>query len=189
MTKVSTRSSGEGRLSAQERREEIIRAAIVEFAAHGYHGASTERIANEAGISQPYVFRLFGTKKELFCISVDRVADLIKIAIDTAVAAEPQDPMAAVSRAFTELMHRRDELVLLLQAFASVKDPDLMDLARNGLAQIYAYVAELTGKNEDELQRFFAHGMLLVIAATLDLPSIAEDQAWAANLIKPRPHL
>ena len=54
------------RKSAEERREAVLDAALVEFAEHGLHGGSTEAIAAKAGISQPYVFRLFGTKKELF---------------------------------------------------------------------------------------------------------------------------
>ena len=54
------------RKSKAERREEILDAALQVFAEHGYQGASTEEIARRAGISQPYVFRLFGTKKELF---------------------------------------------------------------------------------------------------------------------------
>src|SRR5438093_13298156 len=60
------------RKSAQERREEILEAALVEFAAHGLDGGSTEAIAKAVGISQPYVFRPFGTKKDLFTATVDR---------------------------------------------------------------------------------------------------------------------
>src|ERR671934_674571 len=58
------------RKSKDERREEILDAALAVFAESGYHGASTEEIARRAGISQPYIFRLFGTKKDLF-IAVD----------------------------------------------------------------------------------------------------------------------
>src|SRR5437764_12352901 len=54
------------RKSADERREAVLEAALDEFAARGLDGASTETIAAKAGISQPYVFRLFGTKKDLF---------------------------------------------------------------------------------------------------------------------------
>ena len=67
MTPVST-----ARKTAAERRETVLDAAIVEFADRGLHGASTETIARAAGISQPYVFRLFGTKKELFKATVAR---------------------------------------------------------------------------------------------------------------------
>ena len=58
------------RHSAAERREDVLDAAMIEFAEHGYEGTSTEDIARRAGISQPYLFRLFGTKKELFKASV-----------------------------------------------------------------------------------------------------------------------
>ena len=60
------------RMSAEERREAILEAARLEFASTGFHGTSTETIAERAGISQPYLFRLFGTKKELFVASVRR---------------------------------------------------------------------------------------------------------------------
>ena len=61
------------RKSAEERREAVLDAAYVEFAEHGLDGGSTEAIAAKAGISQPYVFRLFGTKKQLFIGRVDAV--------------------------------------------------------------------------------------------------------------------
>ncbi len=54
------------RQSAEERREAVLDAAAEAFARGGLHGTSTEDIARTAGISQPYLFRLFGSKKELF---------------------------------------------------------------------------------------------------------------------------
>ncbi len=79
------------RLSAAERREEILAVAISEFATTGYHGTSTEVIAERAGISQPYVFRLYGTKKELFLACVDRCFDLTIETFRAAVAEERPD--------------------------------------------------------------------------------------------------
>src|ERR1700751_533696 len=58
------------RLSAAERKDDVLDAALVEFAERGFEGTSTEDIARRAGISQPYLFRLFGTKKELFIATV-----------------------------------------------------------------------------------------------------------------------
>src|SRR5919205_2006723 len=60
------------RLTAAERKDEVLDAALVEFAERGYEGTSTEDIARRAGISQPYLFRLFGTKKELFKATATR---------------------------------------------------------------------------------------------------------------------
>src|SRR3954453_5031651 len=69
---VVSRRKSKQRKSKEVRHEEILDAALVEFAERGLHGASTEDIARRAGISQPYVFRLFGTKKELFKAVVNR---------------------------------------------------------------------------------------------------------------------
>ncbi|MGZ4414605.1 MAG: TetR/AcrR family transcriptional regulator, partial [Gaiellaceae bacterium] len=60
------------RRSAEERREQVLEAALIEFAARGLAGGSTDSIAKAVGISQPYVFRLFGTKKELFMATIER---------------------------------------------------------------------------------------------------------------------
>src|SRR5207249_2794876 len=60
------------RLTAEERREAVLEAASMEFAAHGYERTSTEKIARRVGISQPYIFRLFGTKRNLFEAAVRR---------------------------------------------------------------------------------------------------------------------
>ncbi len=59
-------------MSAEERRETVLEAAVVEFAARGLAGTSAEDVARRAGISQPYLFRLFPTKKALFVALVER---------------------------------------------------------------------------------------------------------------------
>ena len=59
-------------MPATERREMVLEAAVAEFAAHGLAGTSTEDVARRAGISQPYLFRLFPTKKALFLALVER---------------------------------------------------------------------------------------------------------------------
>ena len=53
-------------MSGQDRRQQVLRIAAEEFAAGGLHGTSAEGIARRAGITQAYVFRMFGTKKALF---------------------------------------------------------------------------------------------------------------------------
>ena len=60
------------RQTADERREAVYEAAAREFAQKGFHGASTDEIARQAGISQPYLFRLFGTKKGLYLETTTR---------------------------------------------------------------------------------------------------------------------
>ncbi|MEI6775331.1 MAG: TetR/AcrR family transcriptional regulator [Chloroflexales bacterium] len=176
--------TGDERLSAEARRTTILDAAVTEFASFGFHGASTDRIATAVGISQPYIFRLFGTKKELFVATVERAIADMKATLRVAVAANSTDPLTAVCDTFIAMMYRRDQYILLLQGFATTIDPDMMAIGRTYLADMYAYVAEVTGRNETELQEFFAYGMLFIVAAALDLPAIAHERPWAANLIR-----
>jgi AcrR family transcriptional regulator len=184
-TKTTTRAEG-GRLTAEERRDSVLNAAVVEFAAYGLYGASTEAIAERAGISQPYIFRLFGTKQELFREAVERVVDRILSQWRAAVAADPAHPLPAMERSMEYLMHNRDELVLLLHAFAAARDPEACLFGRNRLREIYMSVAQISGATDDEMHDFFAHAMLMMVACAMDLPAIAQQHSWIANLIRPR---
>jgi AcrR family transcriptional regulator len=180
--------TGTERKTADERRDNVLEAAIIEFAALGLHGASTETIAERAGISQPYIFRLFGTKRDLFKAAVERVCDRIMDAFQTAVAARPDHPLEAMAQSFDTLVGRRDELVLLLHAFAAAgQDPEALLIGQQRLGEIYAYIAQVSGANDDDVRRFLAHGMLLMVAASLDLCALAEVAPWAKNLTTGKP--
>ena len=61
-------------MSAEDRKEQVIRAAVTEFAIRGLEGTSTSDIAKRVGVSKPYLFRLFPTKKELFIAACVRGA-------------------------------------------------------------------------------------------------------------------
>ena len=170
-------------MSAEERREAVLEAAIVEFATYGLHGGSTERIAERVGISQPYVFRLFGTKKDLFLAAVDRVCDRVVEAWEAALEEDPEDRLLAMGRAYVGLMLRRDELLLLLQSFAASKDPDVLRLSRERMERMYGFVENATGDSAERVQQFFAQGMLLTVTAGLDLPASAHDERWASKFL------
>src|SRR5712691_10341042 len=100
-----------GRKTKDERREEILDAALEEFAERGYHGASTEDIARRAGISQPYVFRLFGTKKELFRAVVARCfRETLEMFQRAAEGLRGEEALAAMGEAYRELLRDRTRL-------------------------------------------------------------------------------
>src|SRR2546428_9919981 len=77
---VTAKKAGDLRHTAEERRAEVLQAAVAEFALHGLHGTSTEMIARRIGISQPYIFRLFPSKKELFLAAIDQCFDRVEAA-------------------------------------------------------------------------------------------------------------
>lgn len=163
------------RQSAPERRVAIVESAVEEFARHGYSGASVEAIARGVGISQPYIFRLFGTKKELFLAVTDHVYDtLIQRFVQAADAASGRGVPAlqAMAEAYDLRLRHRNELLLLLQSFAASGDTEIQAHTRANYRRVIAEVARRTGVGHAELQAFFANGMLLTISAALDLPDL-----------------
>src|SRR5512137_2944302 len=116
---AATHGRTPSRSSAEERREEILGAAIKEFARFGLYGPSVDAIAERVGISQPYIFRLFGTKKDLFIAAALRVCERIQKAFGDAARAQPDRPLEAMGRAYVPLLSSRAELLVLLHAFAA----------------------------------------------------------------------
>src|SRR5215212_4650545 len=91
------------RKSAEERREQILEAALAEFAARGLDGGSTEAIARAVGISQPYVFRLFGTKKGLFMATMERcMRGTLEMFHTASAGLKGDEALRAIGEAYTE---------------------------------------------------------------------------------------
>src|SRR5688500_14366914 len=172
------------RKSADERREEIPAVAVRHFAIGGLHGTSTEVIARESGISQPYLFRLFRTKKELFLACGDRACDHVLDAFRRAAAgAEPGERLHALGKAYVqELLPDRHAALMLMHSYAAVEKPEIKEHVRSKYAEIVIAVTELSGAGPDQTWSFFGEGMLLNIVAALDLQQSDHPifRAWAA---------
>ena len=135
------------RKSKEVRHEEILDAALIEFAQRGLHGASTEDIARRAGISQPYVFRLFGTKKALFTAVVARCFRRDARALRACGRGQARRGGArgdgqGVRRAAA---HDRTQLLAQMQAYAACDDPEIREVVRNGYGDLVAYVERVAG--------------------------------------------
>jgi AcrR family transcriptional regulator len=164
------------RRSAEERREEIVEVALRHFAGGGYNGTSTEAIAREAGISQPYLFRLFRTKRELFLACVERCyATIASVFAEGVAGTTPEERMRAMGRAYVErMLHDRDALLFQLQGYAAAGEPAIREAMRQGYLELVRGVAELAGMPESAMWSFFADGMLLNVVTALDLT----DAPW-----------
>jgi AcrR family transcriptional regulator len=179
---VTTRATE--RKSAEVRREEILEAAMKEFAYGGLHGTSTEAIAKRAGISQPYLFRLFGTKKELFMASSKRCFGLVLGAFQEAAEGKNgAEAKKAMGKAYEGLLADRELLLGQMQTYAACSDPEIRDATRHGFAELFRFVEQATGLSTQEIRDFFALGMLMNVAAAMDLPQICkDDDTWAREL-------
>ena len=172
------------RKSQAERREEILDAALAEFAEHGYHGGSTEGIARRAGISQPYVFRLFSTKQELFKAVVTRCfREALELFQRAAEGKRGEEALEAMGNAYVErLLVDRTRLLLQMQAYAACDDEEIREVVRQGYGNLVAYVERVSGLPNDAVSRFFAKGMLINVVAAMDLQD--GEEPWADRLLQ-----
>jgi AcrR family transcriptional regulator len=170
------------RKSAAERRDEILEAALVEFAAHGLDGGSTEAIARAVGISQPYVFRLFGTKKQLFMATIERcMRGTLEMFHTASAGLRGEDALSAIGHSYSErLATDSTYLRSQMQAYAACDDPEIREVVRRGYGELVEYVERVSEAPPADIARFFAKGMLLNVMASMDL--LQADEGWAQRL-------
>jgi AcrR family transcriptional regulator len=173
------------RKSQAERREEILDAALEEFAQHGYNGASTEGIARRAGISQPYVFRLFGTKQELFkAVAARCFRETLEMFQRAAEGKRGEEALNAMGTAYVERLHvDRSRLLLQMQAYAACEDAEIRGVVREGYGDLVAYVERVSGLEPRVVARFFAQGMLMNTFASMGLFVGDAAEPWAERLL------
>ena len=162
------------RLSAEERRAQLLEAAVVEFAENGYHGSRTADIAARAGVSQPYVYALFPDKRTLFLACHDWTTERIKEALEKASAdsAADQDLERALDRAYQELFSERPHQVLFqVQAHAAATaDPVIRAPVRKRFMELVELSERRTGAPRELVLRHVARAMLGNVVLALDLP-------------------
>lgn len=173
----------------------MVEAAVREFAHGGLHGTPVDRIAREVGVAQPYVFALFGSKRELFLAAVERGFELTEeiftsaaATYDAATAPPEADILHAMGRAYVEqlLGEHRDYLLLQHQAYAACGDPEIRERVRHLYVQLIAHVRRLSGAEPDRLDEFFRYGMWLNVAAAMGVEDLSAGCEWMrAELDRP----
>ncbi len=160
----------------------VLSAAITEFAKSGYAGTSTESIAARAGISQPYLFRLFGTKKELFIATHAQVGDrIVKELTEASRGLNGEDAMHAMGIAYVQLMQDRELLQVQMHGYAAAtSDPDIAAACRKVFEVLWFKVHDEFGFTPEMIQEFFANGMLMSVMSAINLLSV--DEIWARSI-------
>jgi AcrR family transcriptional regulator len=172
------------RQTAAVRREAVLAAAQVAFAHGGLHGTSTEDIARAAGISQPYLFRLFGTKKKLFVATVERcMADTLELFRAAAGDRRGEEALEAMGQAYVAMVAGdRTRLLAQLQAYAACEDREVREAIRSGFGSLHLFVETVSGLEAERVAQWFAKGMLLNVVAAMDLWGSREP--WAKRLLE-----
>jgi len=172
------------RMSAEERRGSVIRAAMSEFAHGGYHGTSTEAIARRVGVSQPYLFRLFPNKQAIFLAAALLCVDTTRQAMADAAKGVPQDEkLDAMAAAYQKLLQDDPEKLLMqMQTYVAVAaaeaagDHEFGKAVRERWQELWDTVHIELGADVDETTEFLAYGMLINTLVSLGFP--ADHRNW-----------
>ena len=164
----------------------VLEAATLEFARAGFHGASTDAIARQAGISQPYLFRLFGSKKELFIAVIEDCYSRMLASFRAAAAGTSgAEALVSIGEAYAQSLEE-DRTILQgqLQAYAaSVEDDEIRQATARGFGRLVDYVEAVSGADRVTISQFFAKGMLMNVLAAMQYSLATEPKdSWAARL-------
>ncbi|MBP0457843.1 TetR/AcrR family transcriptional regulator [Streptomyces montanisoli] len=181
------------RMSAEERRESVIRAAVTEFARGGYLGTTTESIARRVGVSQPYLFRLFPDKREIFLAACERcLSDMVREFHEAADGLEGEEAVHAMGAAYQRgISERPERLRMQMQMYAAVAAADAAgdrtfgERLRRAWMEVWDTAAEKLGSDPDEATQFMAYGMLINTLVSLGFP--AEHRIWETVYESARP--
>jgi AcrR family transcriptional regulator len=173
------------RWTAEERREAVIEAAIAEFAASGLAGASTEAIAKRAGISHAYLFRLFGTKRDLFVAALRWSYRRVRDAFAASEAArKPGEPVIPTwGAAYKQLLDDEDYLRFQYAGYAACGDPVIREAVREEFMTNFAWVREHLPAGEDMARLFMATGLLMTLGQAIGDPDLSPDGSWSARVL------
>jgi AcrR family transcriptional regulator len=171
--------------TAEERRESVLRTAIGTFAARGYFGTTTTEVAKEAGISQAYVYRLFPNKESLFVAVVEQcfvqVRGCLEQAAAEAAGSSAEAVLDAMGTAYAKLIADQSLMLIQLHAqAAAVSEPAVREVVRRGYARTTEYVRGASGGTEQQVQQFFAAGMLCHLITSIGADEV--DAPWARTL-------
>ncbi|WP_043432743.1 TetR/AcrR family transcriptional regulator [Cystobacter fuscus] len=171
---------------SDERRRTVLEAAVACFSRKGFYGTTTHEIAERAGISQPYVYRLFANKQELFAGAVYFVSELMTSTLTEHVSRtsppprSPAQALRAARRAYAALIEDRDVLMFLMHANCAADEPLVGDAVRWCYSKQVELVRELLGSDESAIRQWFGAGMLDNVVTALGLADI--DEPWARTL-------
>jgi len=170
------------RHTAEERREEIIHAAVMRFGQTGLHGTSTETIARDVGVSQPYLFRLFGTKKELFIAAVRWGFEhtIVEFREAGEAGADHHDAFRRMGKAYEQLIADGRVLGIQLQAYASTDDPEIQAVVEACFGQLVTEIVRHTDASPQQLAVFLGRGMLMNVASSMGV--LQAETGWAAMI-------
>jgi AcrR family transcriptional regulator len=171
---------------SDERRLGVLEAAVACFSRKGFYGTTTHEIAERAGISQPYVYRLFANKQALFAGAVDFVSELMSSTLTnhaheaSAPPSSPAEALRAAQTAYAALIRDHDVLMFLMHANCAAEEPLVGDAVRQCYSKQVELVRKLFGFDDQAIRQWFGAGMLANVVTALHLAEV--DEPWARTM-------
>jgi AcrR family transcriptional regulator len=172
------------RMKAADRRELILEAATAVFGAKTYVGTTTDEVARAAGVSQPYVVRLFGTKEKLFIAVIERAYSRLIDAFRAALPGDADGRAERMGTAYTGLLAERGMLPVIANSTALGGEPVIGRVARAGFSDIWRFLREEAGFSADETREFMATGMLINAIVGLRLTGDYGNEISATEVLE-----
>src|SRR5262245_40028864 len=170
--------------TADERRKQLLAAALQVFSVHGYYGSSTVTVAKEAGISHSYVFKLYPTKEDMFVAVVDlcfnRIIERFQEAA-VGVTGTPSERLKKIGLSYADILRDRSLMLIQLHAYSASAVPAIREAVKNGLQRIVEYIQGETGVTDSEIRQFIGQGLLAIVNVALGIERLQEAWAQALN--------
>lgn len=190
------------RLSADERRKQILKSAIRVFADSTYHGATTKKIAEEAGITEALIYRYFGSKRVLFTEAIVVTCDRLVDGLEGELSRNRDQPLAALTNCFNyyvRVLERHQDMAKMI--FLVMSELDQQDVRETYLPyqeRVLKIIAETIDYWSDEgyiragedfspkTAAWLFYGTFLILALVKHSHGgIPMDASFAINLAKP----
>lgn len=132
------------RLPAHARRAQLLETAAELFAEHGYARATTSQLAKAAGVTEPIIYRHFGSKRDLFIALIQRTSEeTIAFWEDQLSRADTPAERLSMLVDGNPMVHPRfrNAYRVILQAITEVSDPGIAQALRQHMATVHAFLA------------------------------------------------
>ena len=137
------------RLSAEERRHELLAAASRVFARSSYRGATTAEIAREAGVTEPILYRHFASKRDLYLACLDDALGSFREAAERALAEDPDGCLGAIVDEYVAKRARTRLVDLWIQALNEAgDDPVIAKALRAQIRDVHAFVVDVIERGQ-----------------------------------------
>jgi AcrR family transcriptional regulator len=132
------------RLPKEARRQAVLDTACRVFSRSSYRGATTAEIAREAGISEPILYRHFGSKRDLYLACLDQAWVELRAIAEEARAADPGGCLGAVASAYMASRSRVRLIDLWIQGLAeAAQDAVIAQALKRQIRDVHSYFVEV----------------------------------------------